>query len=194
MAEIQLSWQPGFSLVRKPAKRPAPRRNRQQRFEFVVEHPQKAHRARSSSSVTNTLTYSRSLSNSSRDHSIILDTHRAYFEKEAVEENVPRIDPSLGALNHKSLTRSERSLNSETVDGRPETRLKSCTSEDQSARPSPQTAAVSTLPNVPSPLFTSIPATIGYSSLTQRFKPILNRCTPFYSHIRSLKLQLKALR
>ena len=40
MPERKLSWQPGFSLYRKPAKRPAPRRNQHHRFEIVVENPQ----------------------------------------------------------------------------------------------------------------------------------------------------------
>ncbi|RDL41498.1 Uncharacterized protein BP5553_01477 [Venustampulla echinocandica] len=170
---MQLSWQQGFSLSTKPAKRRAPRRNRQERFEFVVEHPQRAHRARRSPPVT-TFTHSGSLSNS-----IIVDTHRAYFQSEAVEENVPHIDPSLETVN------DER-----TISGTTSPHLNSCNSEDQStslrspepttcernvASPVPNAAAVSAMTNIPFPLFTSKPRTIEYSSLTQRFKPILNR-------------------
>jgi len=40
--EMQLSWQPGFSLSRKPMRRSAPRRKRHQPFEFVVVEPRAA--------------------------------------------------------------------------------------------------------------------------------------------------------
>jgi Fungal specific transcription factor domain len=193
MPEMQLSWQQGFSLSRKPAKRPAPRRNRHQRFEFVVERPQRAHRARRSPSAT-TLTHAGSLSNSSREHSIIVDTHRAYFQSEALEENGPSIDPSLGTLNDEQSIRSEGSPDLETIDGTTKPHLNSYNSQDQStsscslepttgernvAGPVSNTAAVSALAKISSPLFTAKPPTIVYSSLTQRFKPILNRCMYF---------------
>jgi hypothetical protein len=193
MPEKQLSWQPGFSLLRKPAKRPGPRRTRQQGFEFVEEHPQREHRARRSPSV-NTFTHSRCFSNPSREDSIIVDTHIAPFQSGAVEENEPPIDPSLETLNDESSTRSEGFPDLETIDGTNEPHLNSCNSEDQStsfrlpeaatgernvAGSGPNAAAVSALTNIPLPLFTSVPPTIEYSSLTQRFGPILNRCMHF---------------
>ncbi|KAB8230975.1 transcription factor domain-containing protein [Aspergillus alliaceus] len=188
MPEMQLSWQPGFTLLRKPAKKPAPRRNRQQRFEFVVEHPQRAYRARRSPSVA-TFTHSGSLSNSLREHSIIVDTHR-HFQGEAVEGNEAPIDPPLGTLNVKPPIRGEGSPDLGTIDVTSDPRLNSCNSEDQSPSsrppkltigernvtgPEPNAAAVSALTNIPSSLFTSVPPAIEYSSLTQRFKPILDR-------------------
>jgi hypothetical protein len=193
MPEKQLSWQPGFSLLRKPARRPAPRRNRQQGFEFIEEYPQREHRAKCSPSVT-TYTHSEFLSNPSREDSIIVDTHIAPFQNGTVEENEPPIDPSLETLNDESSTRSERFPDLETIEGTNEPRLNSCNNEDHStsfhlpeprtgernvAGSGPNTAAVSALTNIPLPLFTSIPPTIEYSSLTQRFRPILNRCMHF---------------
>lgn len=189
MPGIQLSWQPGFSLIRKPEKRPAPRRNRQQRFEFVVEHPQRACRTRPALSVTAS-TYSGSVPNTSREHSIVGDT-RAYIQSEAVEGYGPPSDPSLGTSNHESATSGQRAPDLETADGAAELHLKSCISEDKfasshspehitgernAASPGPNTMEVSALTSIPSSLFMHIPSTIGYTSLTQRFKPILNRC------------------
>ncbi|KAI9835126.1 MAG: hypothetical protein M1819_002495 [Sarea resinae] len=189
MPEMQLSWQPGFSLSRKPAKRPVPRRNRRQQLEFVLEHPQRACRGRRSPSVI-TLTQPGALSDSSREHSIIVDTQRASFQSEAVEEHGQPIDPSLGTLNDDSSIRNEGSPDLGTVDASTEPRLSSCHSEDQFAcsrapepmtgehtvaGPGPDDAAISALTNSPSPFITSVPPSIEYSSLTQRFKPILNR-------------------
>jgi hypothetical protein len=193
MSEKQLSWQPGFSLLRKPAKRTAPRRNRQQGFEFVEEHPQREHRARRSPSVT-TFTHSGIFSNPSREDSIIVDTHIAPFQSGAVKEIEPPVDPSLEDLNDESSTRREGFPDLETIDGTNEPRLNSCNSKDQStsfrlpepttggrnvAGSGPNAAAVSALTNIPLPIFTSVPPTVEYSNLTQRFRPILNRCMRF---------------
>jgi hypothetical protein len=55
---MQLSWQPGFSLSRKPVKKPTARRNKRkasnnaQQFEFIAEYPVENHGARHSPSVT----------------------------------------------------------------------------------------------------------------------------------------------
>jgi hypothetical protein len=189
MPGIQLSWQPGFSLIRKPEKRPAPRRNRQQRFEFVVEHPQRAYRTRPALSVT-AFTYSGSVPDPSREHSIVGDT-RAYIQSEAVEGHGPPSDPSLGTSNHESATMGQRAPDLETAGRSGRASLYSCISEDKSASshspepitgernaagPGPNTMEVSVLTSIPSPVFMHIPPTIEYTSLTQRFKPILNRC------------------
>jgi hypothetical protein len=189
---MQLTWQPGFSLSRKPAKRPVQHRNRQERFEFVVEHPQRAHRARRSPSATS-FTHSKSRSNSFREHSIIVNTHRAYLQSEAVEESEPPIDLSLRTLDDESSIRSAGSPDLETIDGATEPRPNSCNCEYQSTSTrspdatsgernitgsGPDSAVVSALTYIPSPLFKSVPPTIEYSSLTQRFRPILNRCMP----------------
>ncbi|EFR03558.1 hypothetical protein MGYG_06554 [Nannizzia gypsea CBS 118893] len=59
---MRLSWQPGFSLSRKPARRPTVRRvkrgpsgdgERAQHFEFILENPTRGHGAVDSESATN---------------------------------------------------------------------------------------------------------------------------------------------
>lgn len=199
MSERQLSWQPGFSLSRKPAKRPAPRRNKQQRFEFVVEYPSQAPlaphaprvpRARRAQSVT-VLTHAASLSHSSREDSIMVDIHKAYVHSEAVEDDGPPTEPSLRIVNEKSSIRGEATPNLTTHDGTIGCSLNSHSSEDQStlwrspepttderhvAGPVPHTTAFPVWTDITSPIFTSQTSTMEYSSLTQRFQPILNRC------------------
>lgn len=185
---MQLSWQQGFSLSRKPAKRPTQRRKRQQRFEFVKEDPQKAYHTRRSPFAT---THSGSLSNSSREHPIIAETHGSYFYGEAAEENGSPIDLSVGTLNNGRWMMGEGSPDLETIDKTTEPHLNRCHTENQSiswrspefansehniAGPVPNAAAVWALSDIPTPLFASIPPTIEYSSLTERFKPMLNRC------------------
>lgn len=188
MLEMQLSWQQGFSLSRKPAKRLTQRRKRQQRFEFVEEHPQIAYHTRRSPFVT---THSGSLSNSSREHPIIAETHGSYFHRETPEENGSLIDLSVGTLNNGRWIMGEGSPDLETINETTEPHLNPCNTEDQSiswrspelatsedniAGPVPNATAVWALTDIPTALFASITPTIEYSSLTERFKPMLNRC------------------
>ena len=190
MPEMQLSWQPGFTLLRRPAKRPASRRNRQQRFDFVVEHPQRAHHARRSPSVT-TLTHSGYHFDVSRENSVTVKIQSASFQTDAAEEDAPVVDLSLETLNDESSIRSDRCPHIETIDGTNEPQQNSCNTQDRvtsSRSPKPtigesnvggpglDATAVLALADILPPSFTSVPPTIDYHSLTQRFKPILNRC------------------
>jgi hypothetical protein len=142
-----------------------------------VEHPQRAcHEKRSP------------------EHPTTVDTPRTYLQRAAVQENEPLIDLSLGTLNDESSILDETSLDFEATGGRIEPRTNSCNNDDQSTSsrsPGPMpgernimgagsdSAVVSALTNVDPSLFTALPSTIEYSSLTQRFKPILNRCMHF---------------
>ena len=190
MPEIHLSWQPGYSLFRKPAKRPAaPRRNRRQRFEFVVEHPQRACRAEVSPSPT---AFARTESpDSLREHPSTVNARKTCFEREAVKDNRHLNDKPSEPLDVENFGRGEVSLNPQTFDEAIETRLISHNDEDQSTcslarefstgehrciRSGPSADLISTFANIPSPLFTVVPLTIEYISLNQRFKPILDRC------------------
>lgn len=143
MPERQLSWQLGFSLSRKPTKRAAPRRNTQQGFEFVMEHPQRSYRrARYSPSEIARDNAQPSSSSASREKgsSIVASTYRAHFQSEAVEEedHEPPID----------------------------------------ADPS----SFEALARAPCPHPPPLPPTMEYSSLTERFRPILTRCNASHSH------------
>lgn len=205
MPEIQLSWQPGFSLLRKPRKRPVPRRTRQQRFEFIIEQPQRAYRPGCSPSVI-PFTSSPSLSDSLRERSIIAETNTTYFQDEAGEQNGSLIIPSVGTLNDEFLIRNEGSHDLEAINSTAEPRPDSY-SEDQLSplylsehNPTagehnvidPEPTAINPLAftGVPSPAFTSVPRTIESNSLTERFKPILRRCMyyEFCAYIHSPRL------
>lgn len=92
MPERPLSWQPGFSLWRKPTKRPAPRRNQHHQFEIVVEHPQHRsyrHARHSPSTQLPTPPHLRPpfSSDSSSEHTAIEGPRRPYFQSEAIEGN-----------------------------------------------------------------------------------------------------------
>lgn len=169
MPEVQLSWQPGFSLSRKPARRSAPRRSRQQGFEFVAEHPQRIHRKR---------------------HSPSINTHGAYSHSKAVESS-----PSLVSVNKESSIRREGgSPNLGLIDGTIEFHPNSCNGEGQPTvlhspglttdkhdvvGPGPNTTASSTLTNRSYPPFMSVPPAVECVSLTQLYSPILERCMHF---------------
>ncbi|KAH8676427.1 fungal-specific transcription factor domain-containing protein [Tricladium varicosporioides] len=203
----QLSWQPGFSLSRKPVRRSAPRRNRQQQFEFVVEYPIKDQQAKKSPSIT-TFTRSRSLANSLREHSVISDKLRAYSQGEAVEENGCSADTPPWASTDELLIGGEEIPNLEMIYGTTEPYLNSynirnqfsplCSPESTIERhlqldessislgtshdrlsqiptTGPNPAAASALINIICSPSTSVPPTIEYSNLSQRFRPILNR-------------------
>jgi hypothetical protein len=177
MSERRLTWQPGFSLLRKPARRRVPRKNRRQRFEFVVEHPQRACREPSF-----------------REHPTTVDTPRASLRSAPVQEHEPLTDLFLGTLHDELSIWDERSFGFETTGRAIEPLSNLCNSYDQSTSShspdstpgecdimdsGPVSAVATALTNIESPLFTSLPPTVQYSSLTQRFKPLLNRCMHF---------------
>ena len=190
---MHLSWQPGFSLSRKPEKRSAPRRNKQQQFEFVMEDPQRACRARHYLSPF-AFTHSGTSCDSPRDHSNIADPQTVHYQSEGVEENEPPIEPSLKTLNDELSIMSEGSPELETISGMSNPHLNTCNNQYQStSSPSPKftagehgaagpglnAVAVPALTNNSSPLSIFVPPTIEYSSLTQRYQPVLDRCMCF---------------
>lgn len=222
MSEKQLSWQLGFSLSRKPAKRPAPRRNAQQGFEFVIEEPQLSHRyrrARRSPTETARVHLAGPLSSSpSREsgHSIVADadadadahqTHSPGNEAIQEDDDEPPLDtdPSsleLELLGDDSSTSTEASPDPNPFDGtnKAHADASSCQTEGQStafshvAEPTsagdrndytdiddldePNTTALTTLTVAPYYFdFLPVPNTMEYNSLTDRFRPILSRCT-----------------
>lgn len=178
---MQLSWQPGFSLSRKPVKKPTVRRTKRkalnnadkpQQFEFIAEYPVVNHGARYSPSVTSpvhsgepdepTAKYqaSSNLSTTSQSlpviqkrikRSVASDEHAANSRViEAVEETEPSVETSFWASSDISLTGSGIFPCSKTIYGTTELSVS-----------------------------VSIPPSILYSSLSQRFKPILDRCILF---------------
>lgn len=141
MSERQLSWQLGFSLSRKPAKRPAPRRNTQQGFEFVMEHPQRSYRRARRSSVETARKHAEppSSGNSSRErgHSIVASTHKTHYQSGVVEEEDHQKPPvgadpsSLEILDNESSLSSEASPDQDTIDGTNEACSSPCQAEGQ---------------------------------------------------------------
>lgn len=180
---MQLSWQQGFSLTRKPAKRVTRRRKRQQRFEFVEEDPNIAYHTRRSPFIA---AYSGSLSGSSREHPITAEIRGSYSLTETPKEDGSLIDLSIGtSIDNGQRIMDEGSPDLEEINETIEPHLKSCNTEDQSvswhspglATSENNVVAVWALTDIPAPLFSSITPSIEYSSLTERFKPILDRCT-----------------
>lgn len=225
MPEMRLSWQPGFSLSRKPARKSAPRRNRQQGFEFVVE-PVRSHHRKNSSSPT-TVPYSRPLTNSSKKHSIASNQHGTYSQGEYVKKPAPSTEKLFEAESDDLLIRSGEYFDLRKNDGITGPWLDTCAIKDQTASSgssgstadrqlqildgsnidfgtsyeSPSqvdtvvlgAAAVSTFVKPPYYLSTSVPPTIEYRSLSQRLKPILNRCMLF-PHMKVTHSSLTILR
>lgn len=198
MPERQLSWQLGFSLSRKPTKRAAPRRNIQQGFEFVMEYPQRSYRpARCSPSDTATGNARPPSSSPSREtgNSIVATTHRAQFQNEIVEkeDHESPIDgyPSpFEALENQSPVSSELSPDQDTTDGTKEicsspwqaggqasTSPGAMAADERNVDNSSQNAAALTaLTRAPYPHPPPLLPAMEYSSLTERFRPILTRC------------------
>lgn len=209
MSRKQLSWQPGFSLSRKPVRRSIPRRKRHQQIEFVVENPFIDHQANNSGSEA---TLARSKSNATSS------TLQKHGKGQGAEETGPFADTSLGDSSDGSfLMIDDLRMVDKTCD--PESQLYSnefqfaslplaaSTIEKQLqifdestvdlgtiyydnpnhiATLWPRLGLVSASTNGQKPEHTSIPQTVEYSSISQRFKHILNRCMfllyIFYSH------------
>ncbi|KAF2184547.1 hypothetical protein K469DRAFT_780910 [Zopfia rhizophila CBS 207.26] len=166
MSKMQLSWQPGFSLSRKPVRRSTGRRNRPQQFEFIAEHPVRNNGARHSLSVT-TFTHSGAPVKPTESP----DTETIYGTTE----------PRLYSCNSEDRCASLRSPGFTTdrqlqiFDGSNIGLGTSYERSSQVAAIEPSPAAVLDLPNMPCSPSASVPPTILYSSLSQRFRPILDR-------------------
>lgn len=232
---MQLSWQPGFSLSKKPRKRPTARRSkrgalgnadRPQQFEFVAEHPVRNHGARCYSSVT-TSTQSEvpaehttncqasseptgtslALTELSKNtHSVVSDDYGSRCHAETVEEPGPSAEMAFLASGNTSLITSGEVSSSGTMsesysypyngeDDRTSVRSprsitdrrlqvhgwsNNCivTSYEESSRvaaiePNP---AASDFLNMSRSSAASLAPSILYNSISQRFRPILDRC------------------
>lgn len=162
MSEKQLSWQLGFSLSRKPAKRTAPRRNAQRGFEFVIEEPQISHRyrrARRSPTQTARVYHAgppRRLSTS--------------FSSESRHPIVP--DAGVHTTNSANNEVIEETDDEPSLDTYP---------SSLELGPS-HTTALTTLATVPYFDYQPGPNTIEYDSLADRFRPILARCITSVHH------------
>ncbi|KAK0129221.1 hypothetical protein ONS95_001156 [Cadophora gregata] len=126
MPEIQLSWQQGFSLVRKPVKKRAPRRKRQQRFEFVEEDPQETCLTRRSPFATKQPV---TPPQPSREHAFVPDSHECCSHGEDAGDELSH-DLSIGTWNSSRLIMSQRSPG--LGNGTAEPYLNPCSSEDES--------------------------------------------------------------
>jgi hypothetical protein len=191
MPERQLSWQPAFSLSRKPVKRAGPRRkNRQNQFEIIIEQPQ------NNSSLTKCFTSAPVIrqrhsvfGNSSRGHSVVGNPQRVGSQR---VENEPLLGLSPGVLPEESLNSARLSLDLEPSDETAGSRPSSLTTGSHYstsalspestagghliACPGSHATAPTVLANTSSPSFTAILSTVEYGSLTERFRPILTRC------------------
>ncbi|KAK7226584.1 hypothetical protein V2G26_014587 [Clonostachys chloroleuca] len=102
MPERQISWKQGFSLSRKPEKRPTVRRKRRQQIEFVLEQPhaslQYQRRPRSSPTAGVLSQAPRLPDGLPGDSEFPIDTQREHLQCEDVIENEPPLDPSNGTL------------------------------------------------------------------------------------------------
>ncbi|OOF99639.1 hypothetical protein ASPCADRAFT_138322 [Aspergillus carbonarius ITEM 5010] len=162
MSSMQLSWQPGFSLSRKPVKRPRARRTKlgalgradgPQQFEFIAEHPVRS-QGTYGAGVGPTIGYEAS--------------------SDLNSTNLPLADYSTNGYS--------------TASGSPRTFLDYATRETGSLIGAPlyslsdnllvkdgdsdSEAVFGTIGSSPP---TSVPPSILYSSLSQRFRPVLDR-------------------
>ena len=146
-----------------------------------------------------------SLTNCSKNkHFIVSDEHGAHSQVDPVEEAGPSINTPLWASSDRTLVGSDESPDSETIYGTTDLRPYPCNDEDRcvflideqlqisewsniglgtfyeslsrDAATQPSPAAFADLPNVSRSPSASIPPSILYSSLSQRFSPILDRC------------------
>lgn len=192
MPKTKLSWQPSFSLARKPAKRPAPRRKKKNSFEIVLEHPESRRRARVSPCVTASI-HSGHFSDSLRDPTSIAETPSTWIQSDALEEGRPSIHLALDTLENQTAYDGESVPYLDTAgtptephpdvcevehENRNSRSLDLVTNECYVADAGPDTATISASPltETPTPHLIYVPPTLEYKSLTQRFKPILDRC------------------
>ncbi|KAK9367020.1 fungal-specific transcription factor domain-containing protein [Lipomyces kononenkoae] len=216
---MQISWQPGFSLSRKPVRRSTGRRTkrgargnaaRPHTFVFIADHPVRNHGEIHSSSVT-TFTHSGAPVEPIPNDRASSDPNNV----KAFEETQPSIETPHWALSDESLIRSGESPDLEPIYGTTEPRSYQYNSEDRCASlrlpgsttdrqlqifgsnvglgtsyKKPSVVAVSDLPNMSCFLSDSVPPRILYNSLSQRFRPILDRYNrefckiPLTSHLR----------
>lgn len=180
MPEMKLSWQPSFSLARKPAKRPAPRRKKRHTFEIVLEHPEGRRRARGSPSVA-TSTHLDSPSNVSRVHTIIGGTPEAWDQSQFVEEDRPYPHLPLETSDDEPSYDSEELPCLETAGKFIEPHLNVCNVEHNECYAADAgfnalAAPVSVSTNDGTSHLIFVPPTLEFNSLVQRFRPILDRC------------------
>ncbi|KAF7526036.1 hypothetical protein G7054_g10893 [Neopestalotiopsis clavispora] len=145
MPDKPLSWQPGYTLSRKPAKRPTRPRNRQQRFEIVVEHPETIYRAKGQS----TTAFAQNQDPFNGDP-LTADcdprpAHWVNLTNNVLESDGPQAE---GAPPHSSAGATNSALNSPNS--------------------GPGTTALAALSDI-------IPPIVEYSGLVERFRPILTR-------------------
>ena len=242
MPNRQLSWQPGFSLSRKPTRRPTVRRTKQgasgnadrpQQFEFIAEHSLRNKVARHPLSVNTgpnsgdpieLVTRCQATSDpngnslllinySNNKHSLISDEHGAYAQGEAIKDTEPPGETPLRASSDKSLIETRESPDSKTIYETAELSPYPCNNEGryallhllgsvvegqlqifegsdidqaafheksrQIAATEPEPMTVSDLSNMTCYPYASIPDSVLYSSLSQRFRPVLDRCMGF---------------
>ncbi|KAL2075862.1 hypothetical protein VTL71DRAFT_805 [Oculimacula yallundae] len=179
MPENQLSWQPGFSLSRKPFKRPAVRRKRQQQFEFVEDHSQKSQDKKSplTGRTVSPSNYSREYP--SRASTLAPDSRSDNPEKCASSDDLSLEDWSASTSEGPFFSKENRqssegnSISYNTEHKSTPTSLALLVHYEGTLM-SQVTGFWASTDNR-SFIFSSLPATISFGSLTQRFKPILNR-------------------
>ena len=231
---MQLSWQPGFSLSRKPVRRTIARRNKRgasgdsngpRQFEFIAEQPVRKHGPRRSLPATTstrsaapveptTAFKARSDPNSTSlsvancleyKHSAVSNEHGAHSQVETVGETGSPVETPLWISSDIALVANDDSPDAKTIYGTTDLRAYPCGSEDECAAPiidgqlsviegsdtGPESfyetssrdtalelspAAIVNLFQVSRSSSTSMPPSIIYTSLSQRFRPILDRC------------------
>ncbi|KAH8597090.1 fungal-specific transcription factor domain-containing protein [Bisporella sp. PMI_857] len=220
MPRTQLSWQPGFSLSRKPIRKPLARRTKRgasssgkadgsKQFEFITEVPASLSwcEPRHSPSATPThsgatigpVADSEARANSGPNNSrLVSDNHGCFSLIENSEETEPYVDTPLRGPDDRSLTGSDKLAGSATElydDGYTSLRS-SGNATDRQHQPyegsdiglaasdlrssqvvaiEPSSSAVLDLRDISYSPPVSMPPSILYSSLSERFKHILDR-------------------
>lgn len=213
MPTPQLTWQPGYSLSRKPTKRSTVRRtkvgasknaDRLQQFEFIAEQPARHHGANDSLPLA-TSTHieppiepiinsqissdnrgaSPSLAKFTKDHySIVSHKRRARCQVVAISGIEPSYETLDWASSDTSRIENGEPPNSGTTYETTALRPYSGWSEDRHAAqliPGSSVdsqAQISEMNNID----LGIPPSILYNSLSQRFRPVLDRCISTCAH------------
>lgn len=185
MPMTRLSWQPGYSLSRKPTKRSVARRNKLEQFEFIVEHPRAIGSAEGDPSAA---IASQAESHVSPEHFALI---QVTSDDDCLEQSYSAPSdhqPPIRSANFSDLPAVDSSntcyLDSDDVIGARNsfTALKSTTCGHNVVAAESEGITDSILTELSTSLVPSIPSTVRFVSLTQRYKPILDRCT-YYTYI-----------
>lgn len=207
MPTTKLSWQPGYSLSKKPIKRSTARRtkvgvsrnaNRLQQFEFIAEQPAKHYEANLLPSAATSRhiephiepTINGQISSNSSgvslsdakftqdQESIASDEDGVRCEVEVISGTKSSVEKLDWVSNDTTLIERREPPNSVTTYGTTALRPYSSWSEDRHAAQLVPGSSINSQLQIfeKNDIDLDIPPSILYDSLSQRFRPILDRC------------------